>query len=124
MKIYCQTCGAKVEFSPRNKPKFCHSCGKSLNLGSNVSEAEAEAEELPEEEESTSLPNIDQLDFDFEVNQIKGEKLSTIVGTSGEYRKENNPNAIHNKQTKEEFLKEFKNEAGTLKGKGKSVDEA
>ena len=71
MKIYCQTCGAKVEFSPRDKPKFCHSCGKSLNLGSNISkaEAEAEAEELPEEEESTSLPNIDQLDFDLlEIN--------------------------------------------------------
>ena len=125
MKIYCQTCGSKIEFSPNDKPKFCQSCGKSLNLGSNISksEAEAEVEELFEEEGSVSLPSIDKLDFDLEVYQMKGEKLSTIVGTSDKYKKESNPNAANNTQTKEEFLKEFQNEAGALRKERKPTEE-
>ena len=125
MKIYCQTCGSKIEFSPNDKPKFCQGCGKSLNLGSNISKAETEteAEELLEEEESVGLPSIDKLDFDLEVHQMKGEKLSTIVGTSDKYKKESNSNTGNNTQTKEEFLKEFQNEAGALRKERKPTEE-
>ena len=80
MKIYCQNCGYKVEFSANSKPKFCHNCGTSLNLGSNVSNA---VEETVDEEELdiTNIPIINALEVEIHTDQVKGEKLPIILST-------------------------------------------
>ena len=116
MKIYCQKCGAKIEFSVKSKPKFCHGCGSSLSLGVNRSASSIDQDSQDEEETDVKVvPSISSLDVDIEVtNQYKTEKLGTVVGTSpkeakGDYRSGETP------LSKDEFREMFQKEAGSLK---------
>ena len=118
MKIYCQKCGAKVEYSASNKPKFCHNCGSSLSLGSNVGRDSQHEEPLEEEEsDATSVPNIQELEVD-----IQTESASTeTIGDLALQQVEENTNPIQYptpKSLKGESLKELKKEAGSLRKKG------
>ena len=119
MKIYCLSCGSKIEFSPNDKPKFCQGCGKALDLGSNISskaKLKKETNVTEEELNEISLPNINELEIEIETHQVKGEKIESIMGTAegGQAR----PDVIRNAQTEEEFLKAFKKEAGSLREGG------
>ena len=114
MKVYCQKCGSKIEFSANDKPKFCHSCGASLSLGSNITNAEEDG--VNEEAENvTSVPTISGLEVEIHSDPVKGEPLSSLLGTAEEGAPPMNINRP--KQTKEEVLENFQKEAGSLKRK-------
>ena len=116
MKIYCQNCGYKVEFSANSKPKFCHNCGTSLNLGSNVSNA---VEETVDEEELdiTNIPIINALEVEIHTDQVKGEKLGDLIGTGDKEKGLPPMDITRPKQSRKEVLKNFSKEAGALRKK-------
>ena len=116
MKIYCQQCGAKIEFSANAKPKFCHSCGTSLSLGSDV-RANSAVEEEPEEEiDSTTVPRISQLEVDVLSGETPKQTLGDIVGTAQEG--ETPPEFGVPKSQPGQALEQLKKEAGSLREKG------
>ena len=121
MKMYCTKCGAGTTYN-MSKPKFCQDCGQSF---SGVTEQKTVAkkkviekkkpvvEELAEEEIVEVPKNINKLEFDaIGTLQVKGTSIGNLVGTSdgsGFYKRStsNGPS-----QTQEEFLEDFKKEAG------------
>jgi hypothetical protein len=122
MKKYCFSCGAKLEFSARNQPKFCAHCGKSLDA---LSHAHDEDEEVSEVEEKVVTPMISGLDFDFdpETNKTKGDSFGSLIGTlekvSGNKLPDNLPTP-----SKEEMLEQYKKEAGTLRDNNRPEQDA
>tara|TARA_Y100000310_G_scaffold340562_1_gene436730 strand:+ start:1359 stop:1712 length:354 start_codon:yes stop_codon:yes gene_type:complete len=112
MKIYCQSCGAKVEFSAKDKPKFCHNCGTSLSLGSNTRKEEPLDKE---EADMTTVPNISQLEIEIQTDDVLVEKIEDIMGTS---KNENTMKYPAPQIPKKEALKQFKKEAESLRKKG------
>ena len=67
MKSFCPHCGSLINYVGA-KPKFCSSCGQSLNSFAakveEVKESTAEVEEI--EEEEVSIPDISALDVDIQ----------------------------------------------------------
>ena len=67
MKSFCPHCGSLINYVGA-KPKFCSSCGQSLNSFATkieeVKESTAEVEEI--EEEEVFIPNISALDVDIQ----------------------------------------------------------
>jgi ribosomal protein S27E len=127
MKVYCQQCGAKIEFSVSSKPKFCHGCGESLSLGSDrrVSTSKVIEEEEAEDEVS-EVPSIGELEIEIESYTKSPEKLGDAIGTIKEEASKalKYPNQEQPKLSKEEFRKQFQQEAGTLRsGKPIPTDE-
>jgi len=131
MKTYCYSCGAKSEFSPKDKPKFCAKCGISFLDGSkrggqeNPAPAAGAYEE--EEEDNVSIPTIDGLDYEFDDNSLsaKGEKLGAIMGTlendqASVMPAANMPNMP--KMTKDEAMEMFRKEAGAIRENPKKKD--
>jgi len=114
MKIYCQKCGSKVEFSANSKPKFCHSCGALLNLGSNVINATEEGVD-EEDPDATSVPVITGLEVEIHTEETKGEPLGNLIGTAEKGAPPMNVNRP--KQNRKEVLENFSKEAGALRGK-------
>tara|TARA_B110000305_G_C19456417_1_gene651214 strand:+ start:2202 stop:2582 length:381 start_codon:yes stop_codon:yes gene_type:complete len=57
---YCTKCGAKYEYS-LNKPKFCSSCGTSLD--GEVSQATAKEQDTKVIEQQDILPSISKLEY-------------------------------------------------------------
>ena len=114
MKKYCFACGSKLEFSLKEKPKFCSKCGTSLG-GETVSTVDSN-EEDDGEEQILTIPNIDKLDFVFEENPLQGKppKLGEIMGTleEGQVGKFPRPQS---QGAQEDAMEEFRKEAGTLK---------
>ena len=129
MKTYCYDCGAKLEFSPRDKPKFCAKCGVSLDGKKKVRAARAcsTQKDLPtpadEEEDVTHIPNIDGLDFDFLQGATTNNKMTigSIMGTL-------DPDQIQKgssrgpKITPEQAMEQFKREAGSIRQNQKKKD--
>lgn len=117
MKMYCQKCGFKIEFLAKDKPKFCCSCGASLNPSQSKAvtlvEPNEEVEE-DEEEDVLQVPDISKLDVDVVTYSNKGESLASVIGTA-----DNHDPKIYQSQSEslsqEEFRKQFKKEAGTLR---------
>ena len=113
MKAYCYNCGSKMEFSIKDKPSFCAKCGTSLDGAKNETQASPASEE-PEDDKTTSIPDIAELDFEFDQFSNRTETLGSLVGTLdkdqvGKY-------AIDSpKITSEEAMEQFKKEAGQLR---------
>jgi len=121
MKIYCPKCGSGSNYN-MTKPKFCQGCGKSfLNVESNSAVkkqktvTKIEAQIAPKIEKETIPKNINKLEFDtVGTLQVKGSALGQLVGTSedtavfGDRQQSTEPNF-----SREEFLEQFKKEAGT-----------
>ena len=113
MKTYCQKCGAKIEFSIKSKPKFCHGCGASLGLTPDKASAST-GEEAEDEEAVNEIPNLSGLEVDIATHSAQGETLGNVVGTAKDY----NPSPFRNETTplsKEEVREQFQKEAGTLR---------
>ena len=112
MKKYCFTCGAKLEFSIRDKPKFCSKCGIPLESSAGPIDNDVE----PDDEQLSVPINIDKLDFDFEEDILtgKGQTLGSIVGTLEESEVGRIPENMP-KTTNEEAMEQFKKEAGSLR---------
>lgn len=126
MKKYCTECGQPTEYTS-SLPKFCQGCGTSFNLlarekakASKVIKAKkaVEAEDEDEDDDGdgsvTHIPNLSQLDVEIETSKVRGISLKDVMGTAGDgYEREAQP-----KQSKEEFLMQFKKEAGSIRNKG------
>ena len=113
MKVYCQQCGAKIEFSVSSKPKFCQGCGTALGLGSNRTAAISENTD-EEEDDAKAVPSISGLEFEIETYEKQAEKLGEVIGTSkGPPPK--SPRILNKNLSKEEFQKQFQKEAGSLR---------
>ena len=117
MKIYCQKCGSATPYTSQ-KPNFCQGCGESL--GSVKKPEQAKAGESPvametveTEEESFETPNMDKLDVEIEIY-----KPNITIGQLA-----NNPQMGFSrdkpkKQSRKNFLEQWKNEAGGNPHKG------
>jgi len=125
MKKYCFKCGAKLVFSAREKPKFCQKCGTALdssasseNAGNTEDNEDHEDHEDHEEAVRVKDINIDALDFEFDENalSVRGRKIEEVMGTLDEAQLTDHLFPVKREKTsREEFKKEFKKEAGTLK---------
>jgi uncharacterized Zn finger protein (UPF0148 family) len=127
LKIYCPECGAPTEYS-MHKPKFCSSCGYSFFNGKNqtisantkpiVKESKIiENEDYFEEgeDEVNSVPSINNLAFDVEIQSENKEKLGKIMGSSAGGENLLRKNRINEKIDKKRVLEDFAREAGAIK---------
>ena len=121
MKIYCPKCGSGSNYS-MTKPKFCQGCGKSFSGEEPSRAAEKQkdatkvgAQIIPEIKRETIPENINKLEFDtIGTLQVKGSALGQLVGTSeGTAVFEGRSQSTEANFSKEEFLEQFKKEAGT-----------
>ncbi len=135
LKIYCTECGAPTEYS-LNKPKFCSSCGYSFN-GKVVKKEEKvvqkvltqkptiskrpniELEEYDDDEveatEVNQVPNIEDLQYDIDIPQQKGQELGSIIGTSIGQENLFRKNKINEKIDKKQVLENLAREGGALR---------
>ena len=121
MKMYCPKCGSGSSFN-MTKPKFCQECGESFSgtaseqpIKKRKTIAKKIEQVVPEIEKKETIPeNINKLEFDtIGTLQVKGSSIGQLVGTSDgaeTYKREQDPEVNLNR---EEFLKQFKKEAGT-----------
>ena len=106
-KIYCSSCGNPVQYSDV-KPNFCFKCGTNLNTGRPQVVARIE----PEIEIKEIRPKINNLNWDIEIQKPKGQKLKDLArGERSDSVQSRNTEEL----SKEEFLKQFQKEAGTLR---------
>ena len=130
-KMYCPDCGVKMEYAAK-APNFCISCGYSFNSSlKSVNEKKAEIDNKSDEleepgEEGEKDRNYDygeikKLDVEIESSSKSGTKISDLVGSLPEgFRSAPQPTKRKGKQkSKEAFLAEFKQEAGSLREKRK-----
>ncbi len=122
MKKYCFNCGAKWEFSPKNKPIFCSGCGKptGLTVSSSTQEGEEEAEDGNDVATENWTPNIQGLTFDYDGDLMKPKKesLGSLMGTLDKgHVSQDFPTAPE--ISKEEAREQFKKEAGALRSNDK-----
>jgi len=138
LKIYCSECGSPTEYS-LNKPKFCTNCGNSF-LGakkekvalpvqmqkptlSKAKRPNIEPEDYEDDDteitEVNEVPDIDNLDFDVDIYQHKGEKIGNIIGSSKDNdARKNRPKVAFNKK---EQLENLAKEGGALRPLSRSV---
>lgn len=139
LKIYCSDCGSPTEYS-LSKPKFCTNCGNSF---SGVKKEEKAAlpvqmqkptitkakrpniEPRDYEDDDTEItevnevPDIDNLDFDINIQRGVVEKIGDIVGSSDE------PNFLRQNRSKitinaKEQLESLSREGSALKPKSRN----
>tara|TARA_Y100000401_G_C8319901_1_gene224667 strand:+ start:241 stop:618 length:378 start_codon:yes stop_codon:yes gene_type:complete len=124
MKIYCQKCGSGAAYNMQ-KPKFCQNCGHSFS-----GEVKAASPAKPirkvqqpkiveqDEEEVTIPENINKLEFDtVGTLQVKGTTVANLAGTLSAGESIERPREDSPQVNKEDFLKSFKEEAGTSRPK-------
>ena len=121
MKMYCPKCGSGSSFN-MTTPKFCQECGESFSgtaskqpIKKRKTIAKKIEQVAPEVEKKETIPeNINKLEFDtVGTLQVKGTTLGQVVGTSegDEIYKRGESSDVN--LSKEEFLRQFKKEAGT-----------
>ena len=125
MKMYCQNCGLGMSFS-NVKPNFCSKCGKPLS-SSSANEATAsddQEQEQDEDDQNSDFSNMNKLEVEIDNFQTPKQTLGNIIESQPEIRPPQNLSdqfenlSTEPKQTNEEFLKEFRNEAGTSRPNG------
>jgi hypothetical protein len=108
-KVYCSNCGNAIQYSDV-KPNFCQKCGTNLNSG----RTQINAKPQPQIEiiEEVLRPKVNNLNWDIEIEKPKGIKLKDLAkGEKANFESRYNQEDI----SKEEFLKQFQKEAGTLR---------
>lgn len=105
-KIYCSNCGNAIQYSD-TKPNFCQKCGTNINSGQPQIIARQPQIEIIQE----SKPKVNNLNWDIEIQRPKGVKLKDLA--KGE--KVNFEGRQSDDLSKEDFLKQFQKEAGTLR---------
>ena len=119
IKKYCQKCGSRIEYRASEKPNFCPRCGISLSGAEKQDHKHKliNSVEIEAEEERDPCENITGLDVDISFSEIKREKLGNIIGTRTPGENEEDWVPSQEEYNLEEFEKNFKQEAGTLRGK-------
>ncbi len=128
MKIYCYQCGAANQYTTE-KPNFCMKCGNaltatkaSLNSEKVTEPLAAETEPETDTEEINSVPSIDELQVD--INASAGLKMNfgDVMGTKNGSANANDEGFVAPDQqakSKEQFLEDFKKEAGETRRRPK-----
>jgi hypothetical protein len=98
------------------KPNFCNKCGVNLSTG----KVNQPLKPVTPEIEIIQKPNISSLNWDIEINKPKGSKLKDLAKGEKEnvYTRDGDQSSL----SKEDFLKQFQKEAGTLR-RGSQSDE-
>jgi hypothetical protein len=125
MKTYCYNCGAKSEFSIRDKPKFCSKCGVSFSGESKEKERVGlDSVEAEEDEGIVNIPNISELEYDFYDMKKSKETIGSLVGTgtSSGPPGSNKPQKNMPSMTREQAMEIFQKEAGSIKRSAKKKD--
>jgi len=125
MKKYCFNCGSKLEFSVKERPKFCPQCGKPLESSSNTRGEEELIEEDFDGEMAVKVgDNIAGLAFEFDVEslKVKTEPLESLMGTLDKASGENTSPVDFPTPSKAEVLEQYKKEAGTLRENRRSEE--
>ena len=125
MKLYCQQCGNGMTFASL-KPKFCSQCGSPISIYSKQKELKNknydfdESLDIEEDPSDLNIGNMTSLQVDFEPLHIPRQSLSSIMESQPEkiegdirfegdvYKAPSGP-----EQSSEDFMQEFKKEAGT-----------
>jgi hypothetical protein len=115
-KIYCSSCGNPIQYADV-KPNFCTKCGCNLASGKVVQNQVKVEPEI----EIIQKPSISSLNWDIEVTKPKGEKLKNLA--KGEKSPAFQRDADESNLSKEEFLKQFQKEAGTLRRGSQAPDD-
>ena len=76
-KIYCSNCGNPIQFSDV-KPNFCQKCGTNLS-GVKQQNVAKNAQEIEIVEIRKPLNNLNNLNWDIEIEKPKGIKLKDIA---------------------------------------------
>ena len=127
MKKYCPTCGKPNPAAA----KFCCSCGSGMNLSASTQKSSKRnplsqsskrdpEDAFEEEEEENLIISATELEYDVAFNEqpTQKETIGSIMGTGGPAdsnstkEKKGGP---HQYLSEEDFLKEFKKEAGPLR---------
>lgn len=142
LKVYCQDCGSPTNYS-NTKPKFCSSCGKPFDKNIAVNRIELRKPTITkrvlkeedyddkneiydyEDEDIASVPDINKLDFDITETKLNKIKMGDIISNVPESALANEKKIKINQKNKkskkiekrinQEFLNQFKAEAGTLR---------
>jgi len=105
-KIYCSNCGNAIQYSDI-KPNFCQKCGTNLASGKTQISAQPQIEIIQE-----SKPRLNNLNWDIEISKPKSIKFKDLAkGQISNVEKRGGESF----DSKEEFLKQFQKEAGTLR---------
>jgi len=123
--MYCKKCGTPTEYT-LSKPKFCAGCGISL---SSVTDPTPEQPPTPrdipraeqDEGEVDNVPDIQGLDMEIEGFHQHGVKFGEALGTDPGSERFTSPKDGLPEQTKEDFFKQFKKEAGSIKNNGNAA---
>ncbi len=128
MKVYCRKCGGPTEYT-LNKPKFCAACGQSLftsgSKNENIPPKQKVSEHTALPTETTDderVPDLAGLDIDIDVPRAQGYKFGDVLGSSPTEERWTNNNENIPKQSKEDFLKQFKKEAGSIRDNNTATD--
>ena len=115
LKTYCSSCGNSIHYL-EVKPNFCNKCGVNLSTG----KVNQPLKPVTPEIEIIQKPNISSLNWDIEINKPKGSKLKDLAKGEKEnvYTRDGDQSSL----SKEDFLKQFQKEAGTLR-RGSQSDE-
>lgn len=106
-KIYCSNCGNAIEYSSA-KPNFCQKCGTNLNPS--IQKQMTPQPQIDIEVRSTR-PVLNNLNWDIEIKRPKGQKLKDLAKGEKQEIEQRNTEQF----SKEEFIKQFQKEAGTLR---------
>jgi len=115
-KIYCSSCGNPIQYAD-TKPNFCTKCGCNLASGKPVQNQVKVEPEI----EIINKPSISSLNWDIEIVKPKGEKLQNLA--IGEKNSCPQRDSTQVNLSKEEFLREFQKEAGTLRRGNQAQDD-
>ena len=114
MKTYCPDCGTKMEHTAK-KPKFCIDCGYAFAGVPKQQKANYQKSiEAEEDDDPVSLPDIQGLEVESEVDKPIGFEFGSLIGTAAPPRGGDFPKADPKDQaSSKEFLADFLKEAGT-----------
>lgn len=139
MKKYCMKCGSPTDFSIV-KPKFCSNCGNSFETGlvasvdsvakknnikinkslSNIqNDIDIDFEE-DQIDDIKNVPNISEINCDYEVNKHKGVKFKSVINNPippSKNKSERPKGKKMSKKDMQEFLDNFKKESGSIRPK-------
>ena len=123
MKTYCSKSAAGTSYNMQ-KPKFCQSCGSPF--GKKIvaqTKRKPQKPALVDEEKRAELidtedfrlsENVNKLEFDMIGSlKVKGTTVGTIAGTLDPENIEKRTSDVQPKITEEQFLEDFRREAGT-----------
>ena len=115
LKTYCSSCGNSIQYL-EVKPNFCTKCVCNLSTGKSTQTNIKFEPEI----EIIQKPSISNLNWEIQIDKPKGYKLKDLA--KGEKKSISERNIDDSSLTKEEFLRQFQKEAGTLR-RGSQSDE-